>query len=357
MQVEFGNNSPRDSEGTKIEIDAPIVTYVNIPDTYSFDPSIQVSDLALHLARNPDVTHLPANEALVAVTHPMSGIWGRHGEGGPSWIWSDNKDLQAVLSGFYGVSGGRPDDIEITHYTRFGAPGVGPIVVTPPDVQANITQNGRDMWAWLNGGYQVGAMGQASASTSTTLTTTTTATLNSFAGSRVFATVSATSVVWGNIVSNTTGANTVLTVDRWYTPATPGGAAGSQPAATATYVIADGASPAWFMGLSASTTALGTPSTNTSLPGEIVTSGGGLIRKICPWAHSATTNTYTLTPVFTVNGSDTVPVTIGSVGVFNSMVVADTGSEPMLFNTLLGTTATLSLSGDQLTLVQTVTGT
>src|ERR1035437_3917250 len=140
MQVEFGNNSPRDSEGTKIEIDAPIVTYVNIPYTYSFDPSIQVSDLALHLARNPDVTHLPANEALVAVTHPMSGIWGRHGEGGPSWIWSDNKDLQAVLSGFYGVSGGRPDDIEITYYTRFGAPGVGPIVVTPPDVQANITQ-------------------------------------------------------------------------------------------------------------------------------------------------------------------------------------------------------------------------
>ena len=357
MQVELGNTSPRDADGVRLEVDAPLVTYINIPDSYTFDPNIQVSDLALHLARNPDITHLPDNEALVAVLHPLAGIWNRHGEGGPSWIWSDNAELQAVLSDFYGVSGGRPDDIEATHYTRFGAPGVGPIVVTPPDVQANITQNGRDMWAWLNGGYQVGAMGQASASTSTTLTTTTTATLNSFAGSRVFATVSTTSVVWGNIVSNTTGANTVLTVDRWYTPATPGGGAGSTPSGTATYVIADGAAPAWFMGLSASVTSLAAPSTNTSLPGEITTSGGGLARKICPWAHSATTNTYTLTPVFTVNGSDSVPVTIGSVGVFNSMVVSDMGSEPMLFNTLLGTTATLSLSGDQLTLVQTVTGT
>lgn len=358
MQVELGNSSPLGSDGKRFELDAPAVTYANIPDTYSFDPTIKVTDLALHLARNPDVTRLPDNEAIVALTHPLAGVWSRHGEGGPSWVWSDNAELQALLSEFYGIPGGRPTDVEDTHYTRFGAPGVGPTAVTPPDVQANITQNGRDLWAWLNGGFQVGAMGQASASSATTLTTTTTASgVNSFAGSRVFATVSATSVVWGNVVSNTTGANTVLTVDRWYTPATPGGAAGSTPSATATYVIADGAAPAWFMGLSANTTALGTPSTNTSLPGEIVTASGGLVRKICPWAHTASTNTYTLTPVFTANGSDSLPVTIGSVGVFNSMVVADTGSEPMLFNTLLGTTATLSLSGDQLTITETVSGT
>src|ERR1035437_11196987 len=120
MQVEFGNTQPLDGDGKRFETDAPVVTYANIPDTYTFDPTISVADLALHLARNPDVTHLPDNEAVVAVTHSLAGIVGRHSQSGPSWVWSDNKDLQALLAGFYDVAAGRPDDIEATHYTRFG---------------------------------------------------------------------------------------------------------------------------------------------------------------------------------------------------------------------------------------------
>jgi hypothetical protein len=54
--------------------------------------------------------------------------------------------------------------------------------------------------------------------------------------------------------------------------------------------------------------------------------------------------------VFTANGSDSLPVTIGKRGVFDA---ASAGN--MVFETLVSPTATISASGDQLTLTDTVT--
>lgn len=142
---------------------------------------------------------------------------------------------------------------------------------------------------------------------------------------------------------------TVLTVDRWYDPASPGGAAGSTPGATTVYVILPGGPPAWYMGLTADATAVGAG--DTTLPSEITTASGGLIRKICPVAHTAGATTFTLTPVFTANGSDSLPVTIAKAGISPSMV----STVNNLFQTLVSPTATLSASGDQLTLTDTVT--
>lgn len=151
--------------------------------------------------------------------------------------------------------------------------------------------------------------------------------------------------VYGVIISHTA---TVLTLDRWTAVATPGGAAGSTPGSTTAYTILPGSAPSWYMALTANNSA--PANGDTSLTGEIATGGGGLIRKICPVAHTAGASTYTFTPVYTANGSDTLPVTVAKIGTFNSLT-----SGQMQFETLLGTTATLSLSGDQLTVTDTIT--
>ncbi|WP_066373941.1 hypothetical protein [Herbidospora mongoliensis] len=103
-----------------------------------------------------------------------------------------------------------------------------------------------------------------------------------------------------------------------------------------------------YMALTANSSA---PSAgNTTLTGEITTGGGGLIRAAATYAHTGGAATYTLTKTFTANGSDSLPVTVAKVGIFNA-----SSSGTMVWETLLGATATLSASGDQLTVTQTVT--
>ncbi len=89
---------------------------------------------------------------------------------------------------------------------------------------------------------------------------------------------------------------------------------------------------------------------DTTLTGEITTAGGGLIRAAGAYAHTAGTNTYTVTNTFTANGSDALPATTAKIGVFTA-----TSGGTLVFETLLSATATLSASGDQLTVTQTVT--
>ena len=158
-----------------------------------------------------------------------------------------------------------------------------------------------------------------------------------------------TTGVWGNIQSNTTSQ---IVVDRWYNPATPSGAAGTTPGTTDKFTIIQAVSPAQFMGITANATAAS--ATDTQLPSEITTSSGGLIRALTTYAHSAGTNTYTSAVTFTANGSDSLPVTIAKMGLFNSIVVASTIN--MWFETLLNATATLTISGDAVTITDTVTG-
>lgn len=90
--------------------------------------------------------------------------------------------------------------------------------------------------------------------------------------------------------------------------------------------------------------------TDTTLTGEITTGGGGLVRAVGAYAHTNGTSTYTMSKTFTANGSDSLPVTIAKMGVFD----ASSGGN-MPFETLLSATATLSASGDNTTVTQTVT--
>jgi hypothetical protein len=112
-----------------------------------------------------------------------------------------------------------------------------------------------------------------------------------------------------------------------------------------------GAQPAAFnyVSLSANTTA--PVATDTTLTGEITTAGGGLVPKQATFGHTSGTPTASLTVTFTANGSDSLPVTVAQVGARNAAAAGGTlGSK-----TLLSATATLSSSGDALTITWTFT--
>lgn len=89
---------------------------------------------------------------------------------------------------------------------------------------------------------------------------------------------------------------------------------------------------------------------DTTLTGEITTASGGLVRAQATYAHTNGQSTYTLSKTFTANGSDSLPVTVAKIGIFNA-----SSSGTMAYETLLAATATLSQSGDQLVLTETVT--
>jgi hypothetical protein len=162
-----------------------------------------------------------------------------------------------------------------------------------------------------------------------------------------------TQSAFGIIQSNTSAGSSVLTIDRWYDinalPATVATAAATTPTAGLWQIVA-GNAPGAYIGLTASSTAA--VDGDTALTGEITTAGGGLIRALGTYAHTAAGTTTTLTKTFTANGSDSLPVTIAQIGVFQGVVVA---ASRMIFRTLLNATATLTISGDQLQVTETVT--
>lgn len=104
-----------------------------------------------------------------------------------------------------------------------------------------------------------------------------------------------------------------------------------------------------YIGLTATSTS---PSgSDTSLTGQITTAGGGLIAATATYAHTSGTSTATLTKTFTANGSDSLPVTIAQVGLRSASGTGGTFHS----RTLLSSTATLSATGDALTVTWTFT--
>jgi hypothetical protein len=201
--------------------------------------------------------------------------------------------------------------------------------------------SGNDAQACAMGGDLAGTTGTATATSATSLTNSG-ASFGTYTGHVVVA-----GTVYGVIVSNT---GTVLTIDQWYNPGSPGGSAGSTPGSTSSYVVLPGQAPYWYIAITTDSTA---PSaSDTTLPSEITTAAGGLKRKLATYAHTTGVNSFSLATTFTANGSDTLPAVIAKAGIFNSVVPA-TGR--MQFETLVSPTATLSASGDQLTLTDTVT--
>ncbi len=141
---------------------------------------------------------------------------------------------------------------------------------------------------------------------------------------------------YGVVLSNTA---TVLTIDKWYDPAAPGGTAGSTPA-TGAYMILPGGIPHWWIALSTDTAA--PAAGDTTLSSEIT--GSGLARALpTSYTHTTASNTYSIQKTFTATGT----VTVNKGAVFN----ASTGGS-MVFESAEPSPPTLA-AGE--TLQQTIT--
>ena len=407
MLIELGNHCPLTSG---ID-DRPKVTTIHIPEAdetglggYTHAPGqLKPAELRAHLRDaivgaaedQYPITRLPDHEILLSIVQ----AWPHHAKPGtpppmiagahdlrPAWVRvrsheevhgplldpgvnedgeqpikiapHDAKvaaDIENFLREYYELpdTAIKPADLEDRYWTRWGAPGEYPRL---DDVTNLFTDDGRTQQAINYGGGQVGATGAATSTGSTTLTNSGASwTSNQWAGCRVYAQSSTSNMVWGNIVSNT---STALTVDRWYSAATPGGSAGSTPSSTSPYMIADGGMvSAWFVAMT--TTNITPAHGDHSMTGEYTVAGAGCIRKIAPYALTSGTSpmTYTLTPVYTANSSDTLPSTFYAIGVFTSMVVAFAqAGGPMKFETSLNASATIAAISDQVTVTETVTG-
>jgi hypothetical protein len=337
--VKFGNAKPKN-----VNHNFPCVSYVHVPEENDHDPDIDIEALRSHVANayayKNGVTNFPGAESLLEVVAPGS-IWTELANEDPTWVASDDDNqLAAAFAAWYNCPLGEPDDVEETYYTNRGAPGVK-MSPGPVDLLVN---SGYDLVSKQTGGGGIyTATGTATATSATSLTNTGAAFSTSLVGQMV-----CTPTVYGVIESATA---TVLTIDRWYNYTTPGGAAGSTPAGTTTYVVTPGNAPALFMGVS--TTNSASSATDTTMAGEITTAGGGLIRAIATYAHTASASTYTLANTFTANGTDSLPATVYRMGSFISMVSGWAGS--MMLETLLNASATITTSGDAVTVTDTVT--
>lgn len=193
-----------------------------------------------------------------------------------------------------------------------------------------------------------GFAGTATASSATSLTDSGASwTASAYVGQIVVAAPTSGNWVYGVITANTA---TALTVDQWYNPNSPTGAAGSTPSATSNFVIMPGNAPAWYMALSTdSTLSTDIAAADTTLHSEYSHAGGGLNRAQATYAHTSNATSYTLSKTYTANGSDSLPSTIYGVGIFDAL-----SGGTLMFETAYSTSATLSASGDQLTSTETV---
>jgi hypothetical protein len=352
--LEFGNHSRLSPlPGTE---DGPAVTTVHIPTGdggLTLEPGLDVEEFRRHLAdaqSHQRPTECPNHEAALIVPN----MWRAHASELPKWVASDGSpdgdELARISSEYFQIPMGRPGLFDDLYYRRVGQrtliPGVPSGVGDP---QAIFTNVGREIWANNFGGGQVGTSGTATATTATSLTAgaITSVTTNQYAANRLIA-----GTVWGNIVTNTSGTTPVFTVDRWYNPASPGGAAGTTPSGTTTFLIEDGGgSSAWFVGIT--NTNISPAATDTALSGEQTTQGMG--RKIAPFAITSAVApaSFTLTPSWTYTGSTSI--TFYAIACFVSMLIADT-TNTMIFETLLSTSATVTTNGQQVTVTETVVG-
>lgn len=225
-----------------------------------------------------------------------------------------------------------------------------------------LSNNGRDMVARAVGGDTLGYSGTATSTTATSLTNTGASFTASSGGPPALGGLVGHVVVagsaYGVVISNTA---TVLTIDQWHDPTAPETVA-TTPSGTSAYVVLPGGFPAFYMGVSVATRAFNAADTVLSNDGTTVSelwfTGGGLRRRLASWAHTNGTATYTVANTFTANGSDTLPQTIAKVGLFQHFVnatVTTSNSGILLFNTNLSSTATLSASGDNVQITDTVT--
>jgi hypothetical protein len=308
----------------------------------------------------PDVTSFVIGGAdLDEAVKDVIGAFDRfHVEGGdelnpPRWVASTDPEIAQLLAEHWSHDPADPLSVSPAGHGCSVVDVSEVVVARPPDLQATRVAIGRDIESAASFAFTTSFAGTATtAPTATTFTTDgVNIPVNSIVGQAIVTTSGATRI--GIVQSNTSAANSVLTIDRWYNvtslPANRGVAAASTPTAGA-WLVMPGNVAALYIGLTANNGAAGDG--DTTLTGEVTTSGGGLIRTLATYAHTAAATTTTLTNTWTANGTDALPLVAAKIGVFQGVEAASR----LFFETLLTpTTATLSASGDQLQVTDTVT--
>lgn len=141
MQVKMGNPAPTTSNiADRTE---PTVETMTVDPSYSYVPAYDdgetqtigrgrdvdvtsavdlANEVAAHIGRSVDgITHVPGQEALLSVV----AAWRAQSYGNPTWVWSDDEDFATLLGAFFDAPVGEPGDVEATHHTDAGPPGVG----------------------------------------------------------------------------------------------------------------------------------------------------------------------------------------------------------------------------------------
>lgn len=221
---------------------------------------------------------------------------------------------------------------------------------------------GADLQSAQMGGDVIGYTGTTtSAPTATTAADTGAAwTTNAFAGHAVVI-----GGVIGHILSNTA---TVLTVDMWHTPTYPllavsggtfaGETVGTTPA-SGVYVILTGNVPAFYMGLSTSSSVSTTHTfldNGSGAVSELWASGGGLNRSRCSYSHTTSATNYVLSKTQQMVAADGSSLTLQKGGWFQHQVTAavtSTTSGRMFLETAIPSPPTL-IPGDSVAITETV---
>lgn len=174
-------------------------------------------------------------------------------------------------------------------------------------------------------------------------------------GTNTSATWAAANVVYATILSNTSGTNTVLTLDGWWKIAD--NTSGTMPVATSQYVVLPAQMPFWVMGLTDSTSSVAGTETGT-VPGgtEIITNG--LNRVIATTlTHTASASTGTIGKTFTYTGGTNQ--VIGRSFMSNSQTAAagsGRGNFAFFVDQLNGTFGyNVASNGDTLQITYTIT--
>ena len=370
MLVELGNASPI-GEGTPDG--KPGITYLRIPEDYSFKRDVNTEEWRNHLAHSVlrrggmVVDAYEGGEVLCQLTHP-NGVTPAHQSEDPTWVWSDDPDAARFLNEYYqapimaadlgNLGAGHHPDIDETHWRK------GPRGLLAPGVSRNaviqldglLTNVGATMLSDVFGGGALGLVpsqayaktGVGTAAGASSFTVASGLTASAWIGATIWAGDTTTGdVVWANVISNT---STVFTIDQWYTTA---GAIGTTPVAGFQYYVAFTIQPAWFMGL---TTSVITPNaTDTSLSGE--STATGMARKASVYGTSSAVSggsiAWTNSASFTYGTSGALTFT--ALAMFDSLLKSDT-TDTMVFETNLVGSFTVSTNGDIATVTDTITG-
>lgn len=271
--------------------------------------------------------------ALSEITDPTRGVWQGHSSEKPLWVWSDNEELQARLAGYYGCKQGYPANLEEMYWTNEGGPpGIGPDGPLEGSAAAEVIQarealaeQEREAQRALATAEDVG--NEEAADAARVDLRTIRKNLSELIIPLTFLTaLPILLVAWFQMLFQLR-TNAGADFQAAQMSGTPGAAAN-------------------YMALSTNATA--PVATDTVLTGELNTAGGGLIRALATYAHTAGTTTYTLSRTFTANATDGASNTVQKAGIFTAAA-----GGTMVFETAVPSPPVM-VAGDQLTVTLTV---